>query len=96
MIYANAADCSSTRPESVASARPQNAAHERQSYELQPDSILVSASELARAGTFASIRRRHTDLRSDSPGRHKAPDVQSFEYDIPRRANTFGTEADGK
>ncbi|KAK1241379.1 hypothetical protein MKX08_001353 [Trichoderma sp. CBMAI-0020] len=94
VIYANTADYSSTRPESVASARLQNAVRERQSYELPPDSIPVSAPELARAGTFASIQRRHTDAQSDSPGRHKAPDVQSFEYDIPRRANTFGIEAD--
>lgn len=96
VIYANTADYSSTRPESIASARPQNAIRERQSYELQPDSVPVSVPELARAGTFASIQRRHTDVRSDSPGIHKAPDVQSLEYDIPPRANTFGTEADGK
>ncbi|KAM0457260.1 hypothetical protein ACHAO4_003057 [Trichoderma viride] len=94
VIYANTADYSSTRPESIASARPQNAIRERQSYELQPDSVPVSVPELARAGTFASIQRRHTDVRSDSPGIHKAPDVQSLEYDIPPRANTFGTEAD--
>ncbi|KAL7973257.1 hypothetical protein HDV63DRAFT_392795 [Trichoderma sp. SZMC 28014] len=79
---------SSTRPESVASTRLQNAFRERQSYELQPDSTPASAPELARAGTFASINSRQTYLRSHSPGR------QSFEDNIPGMANTFGTEAD--
>ncbi|KAL7920621.1 hypothetical protein ACQKWADRAFT_314688 [Trichoderma austrokoningii] len=93
VTYANTADYSSRRPESVASARLQNAVRERQSYELQPDSAPVSAPKLARVGTFTSINRRQTDLRSDSRGRHKAPAVRSFEDNIPWRANTFGTEA---